>query len=147
MNNQDQNQTFCIDDLIDELYIYVKKELQNAGKSNVNVEIYKKSREHTCRIQANRELLRQALVHLLDNAVKYTDRGFIMFGYHVLDTNLVDFFVNDTGAGEYNDTVIDLSAVRDLLQQMGSRLKEEITGTGSSYSFSIKSTVELTKIT
>ena len=142
-----QQETFIIDDLMNELLIYVKEQLQNAGKPDIDVETFKYKEDHTCSILADRERLRKVLVHLFDNAIQFTDRGFIYFGYYLLDTDLVDFYVDDTGLGKYNDTPPDLSAVNDLLQQMGSHLKEKIKGTGSSFSFSIKSEkVELTKI-
>jgi signal transduction histidine kinase len=131
-----QQETFCIDDLLNELLITVKQELQNAEKSHIDVETYQYSDDHTCSILADRELLRQVLVHLLDNAVKSITRGFIVFGYHLLDDNLVDFFVDDTRGQMCRDSgVPDLSNVRDLLQQMGSRLKKTTIG----LSFSVES--------
>jgi len=74
MNHQDQEkEIFCIDDLLRELQIVVKEELQNAGKSNIDVRTFQYSKEHTCRILADRELIRQAFVHLLDNSIKYAN--------------------------------------------------------------------------
>jgi len=130
-----QQETFIIDDLLEELLIAVKENLQNAGKPEIEVEIYRYSEEHTCSILADRELLRQVLAHLLDNAVKFINRGFIVFGYHVMNENLVDFFVDDTR----DDTAADLTAVNDLLQQMGSHLKKSTRGLTSALSFSIES--------
>ena len=130
---------FIIDDLLNELHNYVKQELQTAGKADIEVETFKYRDDHACRILADREQIRQAFVYLLDNAIKSTDSGFIYFGYYVLDDDLVDFFVDDTGSGNHNDTPPDLSPVRNLLGQMGSRLKEKNTDEGSSFSFSIKS--------
>ena len=83
---------FIIDDLLNDLHTTVKENLQNAGKPEIDVEIYRYSDDHTCSIHADRELLRQVLAHLLDNAVKFINRGFIVFGYHVMNDNLVDFF-------------------------------------------------------
>ena len=140
--------TFIIDDLLNDLHTTVKEQLQTAGKPHIEVEIYRYSDERTCTILADRELLRQVLAHLLDNAVKYISRGFIVFGYHVMNDNLVDFFVDDTRKGNNEDTSLDLSVVRDLLQQMGSRLKAKPhQRLGASFSFSIESEqIELTKI-
>ena len=146
MPHQAHPQTFCIDDLLNELQIEVKEKLQNAGKSNIDVNTFKYRNDHTCSILADRERLRQALVHLLDDSVKYTDVGFIFFGYYVMDTNLVDFFVDDTRE-MCHASVPDLSPVRDLLEQMGSRLKKSAVGLSSSLHFSIKSErVEVTKL-
>ena len=64
---------------------------------------FKYRNDRNCRILADRKQIRQVFVHLLDNAVKYTERGFISFGYYVLKPDLVDFFVTDTGARMYHD--------------------------------------------
>jgi hypothetical protein len=136
---------FCIDDLMGELKTCLRQELEKAGKTNIEADTCPFSEGETCWIVADRECLRQVLVILLDNAVKFTDRGFIFFGYYLLATGVVDFFVEDTGLGEYNDTVIDLTEVRNLLQQAGSRLKEEVRGTGSKYSFTVKGFTNLIK--
>jgi len=129
-------ETFIIDDLLEELHTAVK---EKTATSDVEVDIFKYKKDHTCRILADRERIRQAFVILLDNAVQSTASGFISFGYYVLKPDLVDFFVTDNGLGEFNETPPDLSPVRDLLQPMGSRLKENITGTGSKFSFSVTS--------
>ncbi len=44
------------------------------------------------------ELLRKALGHLLDNAVKFSEKGTITFGYRLKDQS-VSFFVRDQGKG------------------------------------------------
>ena len=137
-----QQETFIIDDLLQELHTAVKEKLQIAGKPDIEVKIYDYPNKPACRAKTDREMLRQILVIFLDNAVKLTDKGFIIFGYHVLDDKTVDFFVDDTGTGEYNDR---LSAACDLLAQMGSRLNEKNSkDIGASYSFSIE--CELTKV-
>ncbi len=44
--------------------------------------------------------LNQILTHLLINAVKYTEEGFVIFEYHINNTtNMIDFYVKDSGIG------------------------------------------------
>ena len=140
MNNQNKiEETFCVDDLLSELQTEVKQKLQNAGKSDVDVDILTYTDKYVCHIRADRKLLRQVFVLLLDDAVKSIESGLIIFGYFVMDTNLVDFFVDDTRITTCGNTAHDLSPVRNLLKPIGSRLKKSTIGMGCSLRFSIKS--------
>jgi len=49
-------------------------------------------------INSDKELLQKALFHLLDNAVKFTDQGFVKLRTEVTETGL-SFFVEDSGKG------------------------------------------------
>lgn len=50
------------------------------------------------------DILRKILTHLLDNAVKFTGKGSIGFGYRTKD-NIPGFFVTDTGIGIENENI------------------------------------------
>jgi len=116
-------ETFCLDDLMDEMYIFVKTELQKKGKANVGVEILKYSSLQKCWVHTDRVRLKQIFQNLLDNAVIQTDRGYIFFGYHTTATNIISFFVDDTGIGMYNDYKLGLSIAEGLVQQMGGEME------------------------
>ena len=45
------------------------------------------------------ERLKQVMANLLNNAVKFTNEGFIEFGYRVSDNSKLSFFVKDSGIG------------------------------------------------
>lgn len=49
-------------------------------------------------LETDKNRLTQVLTNLLTNATKHTQRGFIRFGYHKMDSS-VEFFVQDSGEG------------------------------------------------
>ncbi len=114
--------------------------------------------------------IKQCMVNLLTNAVKYTEKGGIIFmvSYkkpeHVSDTILLNIAIEDTGIGiKENDikklfseferieekrnrniegTGLGMNITKSLLEMMGSRLQVESEyGRGSTFSFSLKQKV------
>jgi len=100
-------------------------------------------------------------MHLMDNAIKNTDNGFIVLGCEVLPKEkTISFWVEDTGIGieeEYLESVfkrfwkkgeastqkcrglgIGLSLCKELLELMDSKLiLTSKVGTGSKFSFTV----------
>ena len=132
------HETFCMDELMDELYNYVKNELKIKGRTNVGIELCKFSDYEKCWVHTVRERLRQIFCNLLDNAVKQTDRGYIFYGFHTSVSNNMNFFVDDTGTGIYNDDCFELTIAQGLVEQMGGKIEVRPTKeAGKSVNFNI----------
>ncbi len=58
-------------------------------------------------INSDQEIFQKILTHLLNNALKFTEKGSISFGYTVRDSN-VEFNVKDTGIGIGKESVMDI---------------------------------------
>jgi CheY-like chemotaxis protein/anti-sigma regulatory factor (Ser/Thr protein kinase) len=58
----------------------------------------------TLLLNTDQELLHKTLSHLLNNAIKFTDKGTIHFGYNAHETEL-EFFVKDSGIGMNQDVI------------------------------------------
>lgn len=63
------------------------------------VELDFTKREENFVLNIDRNRLMQLILNLLTNAIKFTDKGKITFGYEVRDKTTVCFFVSDTGRG------------------------------------------------
>ena len=95
---------------------------------------------------------------LIHNAIKYTDKGYIKVGYRILENNILQFFVEDTGNGfepvvleemikffassENNSsvrTVENLSAVNRYVKNMGGKMRiESQQGMGTTVYFGME---------
>ncbi len=53
--------------------------------------------------QTDRDLLYESLSKLVDNAIKFTYAGSVLFGYKMLTPNIIEFYVEDTGIGIPHD--------------------------------------------
>jgi CheY-like chemotaxis protein len=93
---------------------------------------------------------------LINNAVKYTDKGYIKVGYRILENNVLQFFVEDTGAGfdpvileemtkffassgtGSSEAVENLASVNQLLKVMGGKIRiDSQQGMGTTVYFSM----------
>lgn len=94
-----QNDTVDLNKLFNELYNIYKLKTNELG-----ISLYKKTEFHDslCSIYTDYNKLFKILTNLLNNAVKYTPKGFIEFGYNLVqmnDSNFITFYVKDTGIG------------------------------------------------
>ena len=101
--------------------------------------------------------LRQVLNNLIVNAIKYTEKGYIRFGYRQSAPDKLEFMVEDTGIGmeasqheliferfrqaenHFNEgTGLGLNIAKSLVQMMGGDIWLESTkGVGSAFYFTI----------
>jgi signal transduction histidine kinase len=100
--------------------------------------------------------LKQIFQNLIENSLKFTDKGFIRCGHMLDNANMVHFFVMDTGVGiapenidlifqsfrkvdpHSGGTGLGLSIVKRLLLQMGGTIwVESEPGVGSTFHFTV----------
>jgi signal transduction histidine kinase/CheY-like chemotaxis protein len=104
--------------------------------------------------------LKKALYSLVDNALKFTHKGYVEFGVEVADNDMLLFYVKDSGIGipvEKQDLIFDrfrqidesstrsyggvglgLSITKGIIEQMGGKIWLESTeGKGSVFYFTI----------
>lgn len=85
---------------INSLMINLEHMMRFKVKDNPKVEITFTQRLPECIIHTDKERLEQVLINLINNALKFTEQGYIHFGYQLIENNkLLRCFVYDTGIG------------------------------------------------
>lgn len=85
-------------EVFEELEYSIKGLIELEKKGKINTLYQPDTRNNDMIITTDRFRLKQLLSNLLTNAVRFTDKGTIRYGYSVVD-NKVEFFVSDTGIG------------------------------------------------
>jgi PAS domain S-box-containing protein len=145
-----------INELITVLHAFFEPQGRN---KNLKLQIVKSLSNDESVIITDRMRLRQVLTNLLNNALKFTQAGFIEFGYDLID-GYMRFFVRDSGIGipvelhekifepfrqvelemsfHYGGTGLGLSISRKLVELLRGKIwLESQPGTGSVFYFTI----------
>jgi PAS domain S-box-containing protein len=94
-------ETSCqVMDVLDELYKFFAETLKD--KTNVALKLTIPEKDENALLHTDPYRLKQILSNLLDNAIKFTDSGYIEFGCQITGNNIT-FFVKDTGIGIPDD--------------------------------------------
>lgn len=84
-----------VNEHLDYIYNFFKPEVENKG---IQLVMNKTLPDHLAQIQTDKEKLFAILTNLVKNAVKYSSKGTIEFGYNKQLTDL-EFYVKDSGIG------------------------------------------------
>jgi PAS domain S-box-containing protein len=98
--------SFSLNNLLRQLYAELRPETL---KKNLNLTYHLGVADNLSRIRFDDQKLKAILTNLLDNAIKYTDRGTIDFGYEISGST-IELFVRDTGRGispDYQKVILD----------------------------------------
>jgi len=81
-------------------YSEIKKQ---KGKENIELKLNNNAKTQNITIKCDPLRLHQIIINLIDNALKFTEDGFIEIGYQLQSKNFILFYVKDTGIGiEHN---------------------------------------------
>jgi signal transduction histidine kinase len=92
-------ETFEVGLILKEIFAIYSKTKLSRGKNNIELRINMADGERPLYIKSDLVRFKQIFSNLLDNAFKYTDRGFIEFGYREPLEGFIPFYVRDSGIG------------------------------------------------
>ena len=132
-NNLKMSYSECrLNDILDELYSMFNSERDNLEKSNINIELEKEFDDKDFVIYTDGNRIRQVFYNLLNNALKFTSKGSITFGYFIEIPNLV-FYVKDTGIGL---TEFEKEIIFERFRQVDDETTRKYGGSGIGLSIS-----------
>jgi signal transduction histidine kinase/ActR/RegA family two-component response regulator len=126
-----------LESCVNELYKTVKITIKNKG---INFKLIKPTKAAEFNIITDDIKLKQVLINLLTNAIKFTDEGEVAFGYEIDVINgLINFKVTDTGLGIDED---NHKYIFDRFKRVDSDISIKVGGLGLGLAIS-KAYVEL----
>lgn len=147
--------------ILNDTYKIIQSEQQKANKDNLDLKLITPKKSEGITVITDPIKLKQILINLLKNALKFTHEGYVKYGFKIDQTNsMLEFFVEDTGIGipknkqelifdifrqvdethtkMYGGTGIGLSISKKLVQLLGGEIKvKSIKGKGSTFCFTI----------
>jgi len=88
--------------LINELKTFFQSYIEKINKTAINLEISTPLPNEKASVKTDPVRLKQILTNLINNAIKFTEKGSVKIGYEINDKTLL-FYVKDTGIGVKKD--------------------------------------------
>lgn len=151
---------FSLKEKFSVLNFFLKIETKKNNKENLDIIFKPDEKSNIIEIYTDKKRFKQIFINLLKNAIKFTDKGFIEYGYKLVDDKNVTFYVKDTGIGipkekqkiifehfrqiddsytrKYEGVGLGLSISKKIVRLLGGKmwLDSEI-GKGSTFYFSL----------
>jgi CheY-like chemotaxis protein/nitrogen-specific signal transduction histidine kinase len=150
-----------INELLSELFDTFNGTRKKLNKQAIELKLNKENYNPDFTLNTDPYRIKQIITNLLDNAFKYTENGFVEFGYKIInELALVEFFIKDTGIGIpkdkqkeifqrfnkietdnsklYRGTGLGLTITQNLVERLGGtiRVNSEVNA-GSTFYFTL----------
>lgn len=92
----------CIQSVMNNVQQIINIEQLRTNKQKINIVLNTPCKEENFHIYTDTDKLIRILINLLKNALKFTDKGFVEYGYIKINNQkdtIIKFFVRDTGIG------------------------------------------------
>jgi len=129
---------YSVSTILYEIEDIIKAELHAKNKTHIELKLIMPTDADNIFIKTDPKRLKQIFLNLLKNAVKFTKKGKIEFGFKGNNINSdtpIEFYVKDTGIGISDDIQ---KSIFDLFRQANESNSREYEGTGIGLSISKK---------
>jgi len=153
----------AVENVLTDVYSLIESEKQRANKDKLELNLIIPPEKEKINIKTDPNKLKQILINLLKNAVKFTNKGHVNYGFTITTKHeklFLKFFVQDTGIGipaeqhdmifdvfrqaqesssrKYAGTGIGLSVAKRLTELLGGEIwLESKVGKGSGFYFTL----------
>ncbi len=118
--------SFDLNELIEELRSFFISEKDSVGKNELEIIAEKDNSLEKLIIYSDSNRVRQVLYNLLQNALKFTEKGYIKFGYSIENEDIL-FFVKDSGIGMAD---LDKEIIFERFRQVDDKTTRRYGGSG-----------------
>lgn len=118
---------FSLNRLLYDLQLFFLLDMKNRNKGHISFRVVPGLPDGPDLIIADEMRLKQVIINLVANAIKFTSKGEICLKYKIVAENMLEFCVSDTGRGMDSN---ELKLVFDRFQQANDSIAKEFGGTG-----------------
>jgi len=153
----------CIFDTLEELRLIFNQELVKVGKSQIDLKVEYNLSDPLVSLTTDKNRFKQIFSNLISNAIKFTNKGSVIFGVKEREqnSNFFTFYVKDTGVGIpecnresifdrfskfnadddsklFSGTGLGLALCREIIELLGGNIwLESKVGKGSTFYFTL----------
>ncbi len=121
------NEVVQFNSMLRDIKVVFSQHIVEKGKGDLFLKLETPLEDEKAFIEADKARFTQVINNLLTNAVKFTARGGITFGYHEPQDGRIDFYVTDTGKGISKE---NQSHIFEAFKQETSKTSPKYGGTG-----------------
>lgn len=144
--------------LLKEIEIHANQQKKILNKDSLDIRLELPDDKEII-IQTDPGRLQQVISNLINNSIKFTEKGFIAFGYKIPVDNKIEFYVKDTGIGltkeqqktvfnrfaeeepafrKYEGSGLGLTLSKNIIKMLGGKIwVESEPGKGSVFQFTL----------
>jgi len=121
-----ENERFSIDELMEAIYADNFQKLKRIKKGHIKLQLLKENNSKEIFVYSDKLCIQQVFSNLFSNSIKFTEKGFISYGYKI-EKHELSFFIEDSGIGIAQE---DLEKIFESFYKGTNTYPPQLRGTG-----------------